>query len=230
MAEIKTLGRPSEYSEAIGDEICARMAGGESLHKIANDPDMPARSTILRWISKNEIFGRQYTAAREALQDYWWDKAMEVAFDGSGDIIIENGKTKVDNENVHRSRLKVDTIKWTLSKLNPRKFGDTPDLSADETKQPITKIERVIIQPGDLGDKYAHAREGKPKLLTYQPPGRQEKIEAVVSLLDGVDNAQTAEAVEAMLKALKPFNGSKSGSNDCASDGSAVEQIEENQL
>jgi hypothetical protein len=124
------------------------MAGGESLHKIADDPDMPARSTILRWISKNEIFARQYTAAREALQDYWWDMAMAVAFDGSGDIIIENGKTKVDTENVHRSRLKVDTIKWTLSKLNPRKFGDTPDLSSgDDIKPPITVIRRTIAYP-----------------------------------------------------------------------------------
>ena len=33
----KRAGRPSSYTEAMGDEICDRLANGESLEKIAND-------------------------------------------------------------------------------------------------------------------------------------------------------------------------------------------------
>src|SRR5579871_180753 len=111
------------------------MAEGESLRQVCASPGMPTRQTVYRWLEKHETFADNYARAREAMFDFWADQIREIAFDGSGDIIIENGKTKVDHENVNRSRLKVDALKWILSKLAPRRFGDNPDPDEPEAVQ-----------------------------------------------------------------------------------------------
>ena len=40
----------SDYTEEIFDEICERMANGKGLREICEDPQMPNRSTFLRWV------------------------------------------------------------------------------------------------------------------------------------------------------------------------------------
>jgi hypothetical protein len=51
-----------------------------------------------------------------------------------------------DSGAVAKQRLQVDTRKWMLSKLAPRKYGDRLELAGDP-KNPITvaRIERVIV-------------------------------------------------------------------------------------
>ncbi len=50
----KKVGRPSGYTEAIAVEICRRIAERESLRKICADPDMPDKTTVLRWLAAEE--------------------------------------------------------------------------------------------------------------------------------------------------------------------------------
>jgi hypothetical protein len=46
-------GRPCEFTEALADRICERLAARESLHKICQSPDMPARPTMTNWTLDN---------------------------------------------------------------------------------------------------------------------------------------------------------------------------------
>jgi hypothetical protein len=43
-------GRPSEWSEPLGKALCARIAAGEPLLRICEDPAMPGRRTVQRWL------------------------------------------------------------------------------------------------------------------------------------------------------------------------------------
>lgn len=164
------MGRPSDYTDEIAAEICQRMAEGQSLRKICSDPEMPATGTVMRWLKTNEAFQEHYSRARDLGLDWWHDKLLEIAFDGSGDIIIDNGKTKIDNENVQRSRLKVHAIQWHLGKLAPKKYGDNPETDAADMAAGLPqKITRVIVTWDDRnGDKLQAPQT--PRQLTYQPP------------------------------------------------------------
>lgn len=108
-------GRPSAYSDEIAEEICDRIAKGESVKQICADREsgwLPGESTVYRWLQENEAFRERYTLAREAQADGEFDQAKEIAMTATA-------------ENVQVARLQVDTIKWRASKLSPKKYGDS---------------------------------------------------------------------------------------------------------
>jgi len=116
-------------TEAVQLEICARIAGGETLNAVCRDPDLPGKSTVTRALGKIPAFQARYAQAREALLEHWADEMIDIADDGTTDYIIKTGRNgheylAVDQEHIQRSRLRVDTRKWLLSKLKPETYGD----------------------------------------------------------------------------------------------------------
>jgi len=118
--------RPADFNDEIFDIICERMTEGKGLRKICEDPEMPSRQTFLRWIEKDTGRQSKYQAAREALMDWYGEEILTIAWDSSKDTIPADGKrpARCDNEWVNRSRLKVDTLKFLMAKLHPRRYGD----------------------------------------------------------------------------------------------------------
>ena len=47
-----------------GDEICRRLAVGESLRSICRDDAMPGRQTVADWLARDHKFFDRYTNAR----------------------------------------------------------------------------------------------------------------------------------------------------------------------
>jgi hypothetical protein len=118
-------GRPSSYSPELANRICELLAGGQSLRQICAADDMPDKATVLRWLPKHDEFRDQYAHARELQTEYWAEEILEIADDGTGDTYKdENGNERTDHEVVARSRLRVDSRKWLMSKLAPKKYGD----------------------------------------------------------------------------------------------------------
>src|SRR5258708_25521641 len=67
----------------------------------------------------------KWLAGREEQADRYFEEIIEIAKDSSGDYTVDrNGEWVVDHENIQRSRLRVDALKWIASKLAPRKYGD----------------------------------------------------------------------------------------------------------
>lgn len=109
--------------------ICNQLADGSSLRQICAQKGMPDKATVLRWAVKHPEFRDHYAQAREALMDYWSEEIVEIADDSTNDLMEkerEDGSTYevVNQENIQRSRLRVDTRKWLMSKLAPKKYGD----------------------------------------------------------------------------------------------------------
>ena len=122
-------GPPVKFSAPVADLICSRMAEGETLRTICLDRSMPARSTVYRWTSKNPQFRDQYARAREALFEHWAEEILTISDDGSTDYVTKVGRNgaeyeAVDQEHIQRSRLRVDSRRWLLSKLKPGTYGD----------------------------------------------------------------------------------------------------------
>ena len=124
------VGRPTDYSKNLADEICSRLVEGESLRSICRSDGMPVTGTICRWLTEKPEFKEQYIRARENQADTLADEIIDIADDGSNDWMVRNGKDddpvwQLNGEHVQRSRLRVDARKWVASKLKPKKYGDS---------------------------------------------------------------------------------------------------------
>lgn len=58
--------RAQAWSEAVAEDVLRRVAAGETLVKIGEDPTMPAKRTIVGWITKRSGFRAAMEAARSA--------------------------------------------------------------------------------------------------------------------------------------------------------------------
>lgn len=117
------------------------MAEGLSLREICAAEDMPAASTVYLWLAKHAQFLEQYARARVAQAERWADELIDIADDGSNDWMERrncDGEMigwRENGEAVSRSRLRADTRKWVLSKLQPKKYGDKLDIEHGGTVQ-----------------------------------------------------------------------------------------------
>ena len=130
----KGTGRPSAFSPELGDAICERIGGGESLRAICRSEGMPHVATVCRWLAKeeNEVFREQYARAREAQADVLFDEILDIADNGSNDWMQshdpDNPGWRQNGEAIRRSQLRIDARKWMAGKLRPKKYGDTTRL------------------------------------------------------------------------------------------------------
>ena len=151
------MGRPSDFTQDMADKICALIAEGQSLREICRNDEMPGKSTVFQWLQKNVAFADQYAQAREVQAEHWAGEILEIADDGTNDWIERQNRdgttyTEIDHEHVTRSRLRVDSRKWLMSKLLPKKYGDRVDLThtgKDGGPIVIDKIERIIVKPSN---------------------------------------------------------------------------------
>jgi hypothetical protein len=109
-------GRPTKYTQELAATICERIIDGNSLRKICLADDMPNRDTIHSWLVNNAEFSDQYAQACKLRRENKFEQLEDIA------------ETEQD---VRRARLKIDVIKWQLSKEEPKKYGDKMQLGND---------------------------------------------------------------------------------------------------
>lgn len=74
---------------------------------------------------KEEENSNRYARACEMRAEVIADEAIEISDNRGNDLIIlKDGREVVDNAVIQRDRLRVDTRKWLLAKLHPKKYGD----------------------------------------------------------------------------------------------------------
>lgn len=119
---------------------------GRSLRSVCEDPKMPSVVTVFAWLRKYEDFLNLYTRAKQEAADAMADEILDISDDGHNDWMERRyGQDKVWVENgeaINRSRLRVDTRKWIMAKMKPKKYGDKLDLTSDGKR---LKTEPVII-------------------------------------------------------------------------------------
>ena len=129
------IGRPSTYTQEIADRICEQLAMGESLRTACKGDDMPSVATVFNWFRTYPEFLEQYARAKQESADAMAEEILDIADDGSNDWMKVNyGETefwKTNGEALQRSRLRVDTRKWLMSKMKPKKYGEKIDMTSD---------------------------------------------------------------------------------------------------
>lgn len=126
------MGRHSEYSKEKANEICALLIDGKNLKEICSMESMPSLSCVMHWIADNQEFKETYALAREVMLDnYGTEKLIDLA-----------DNVNLTAESINKARLQIDTRKWVMSKLLPRKYGDNAVLTHTGNVQ----VEQLIIQ------------------------------------------------------------------------------------
>jgi len=124
--------------------IIDRIEQGESLRSVLRSEDMPSQNTFFKWLNKSEEKVKQYARAMEL--------RAEVRFESiEADYMEEPQRDpmtgKIDTGWVQLQRLKIDSKKWELSKLHPKKYGDKLDVTSDGDKITSNDIKIEIVKP-----------------------------------------------------------------------------------
>jgi hypothetical protein len=124
--------------------IIDRIEQGESLRSVLRSDDMPSQNTFFKWLNKSEEKVKQYARAMEL--------RAEVRFESiEADYMEEPQRDpmtgKIDTGWVQLQRLKIDSKKWELSKLHPKKYGDKLDVTSDGDKITSNDIKIEIVKP-----------------------------------------------------------------------------------
>lgn len=132
----RKVGRPEKYTQVLADKICAQLAEGVSMRSVSKQEDMPSCETMFRWIREKEEFREQYARAKQESADFMADEILDISDDGTNDWEereIAAGRTIIalNNEAVQRSKLRVETRKWLMAKMKPKRYGDKIDVVSD---------------------------------------------------------------------------------------------------
>lgn len=144
------MARPSTYTQQIGDEICERLAGGESLRQICQDSHLPAISTVLLWVvdGKHEAFSDQYVRARQAQGLYWGDYVSDL-----------HGQMRRGEVDAQQAKVIQDGLKWIAERTARKQYGQ---------KQEVEHTGRVTVSD-DAMDPAEWAKQ-------YTQPGESDEL------------------------------------------------------
>lgn len=130
--------KPAVFDAALADVICERLSLGESLNVICSESGMPARATVYRWLEEQTAFAAQYARARERQAEFFLDLIVDEtsAIDASTSVSVQAAK------------LRIDTLKWMIGKLLPRKYGERVAVGGAEELPAIKSEASVALEPG----------------------------------------------------------------------------------
>lgn len=127
--------KPVRYSKALGERICARLAEGEPLKQICRGPDMPNESNVRYWALDNAEFGALYTRAREVGYDKLAEEILRIADTLKEGTVVstkEWGTEVTTKDMIEHRKLQIDTRKWLLAKMLPKRYGDAKNAEPDD--------------------------------------------------------------------------------------------------
>ncbi len=112
-------GRPSTYTDELGETILAYMASGFTVTEAADRLGID-RGTVYRWADRNPSFAAILARAKAALAEHAFTQAASIPRElyqrvTAGEVI--------DGPTVAAARLYTDSLKWYAERLNPGAFA-----------------------------------------------------------------------------------------------------------
>ena len=115
------------------DAICDIIISGKSLRTALSKVKLSSQ-TFFVWIREDEIMSKQYAQATVERAELMFEDMLDIA-DKAPKLTNTKFGTTVDTGDIQHKRVKIDTRKWALSKMNPKKYGNIPDGSDDSDNE-----------------------------------------------------------------------------------------------
>ena len=107
--------------QKMANRVLDALMEGRSLREICGDKRdkelIPTKKTFLVWVRDHEELQGAYLVARAIREDLFFDEVVSIA-DGEGHVGADT------HERIQRDKLRVDSRKWALGRMNPKKYGD----------------------------------------------------------------------------------------------------------
>ncbi len=137
--------RPKRPRAEVMADLCQVLSVGESLEEACRRvPDAPHPSTVLDWVAGDPRgLGQQYADARAKGYTLLGDRIERIAaethsmitihaqdpdgnylFNADGTPLLKQVLAPLSSDVIASKRLQVDTLKWKLSKMLPKVYGD----------------------------------------------------------------------------------------------------------
>lgn len=132
-----------KYTPRLADEICERLADGETLTSICNkavNPAMPTPRAVYKWVHADKDFAARFERARKTGCEVVLDQALDIAHAPlkSDDLAVKPADL------VAQRKMQIDTHFKFIARVNPAKYGDRVT-EGDKTE----KVEVIInTHPG----------------------------------------------------------------------------------
>lgn len=119
----------AEWAPVIDEILSAIATSPKSLETICKEIESaPHARTFWKWMEQEEELGQRYARAKAAQLEVLADQLVDLA---DTDRICEKITVKADGsrevvilDQVERTKVQIDTRKWLLAKLNPKKYGE----------------------------------------------------------------------------------------------------------
>lgn len=112
------------------ERVCTLLAEGYTLRQVAKEIGCTAPA-ITTWAREDDEFATRYARAMELRCERMAEEILEISDDGSNDWMEREGEAVADHEHIQRSKLRVDSRKWLLAKMMPKKYGDRLTMAGD---------------------------------------------------------------------------------------------------
>jgi hypothetical protein len=135
-----TAGSPERA--ALADEVVRLVATGpaRSASEACRTVGVP-HSRFVAWCHEDAELAERYARAREDLIERIAQETIDIA----DAPVATTDKGGIDSAAVQKQRLQVDTRRWLLSKLAPKRYGEKLELSGDPAAPLVSRIERAIV-------------------------------------------------------------------------------------
>ena len=138
------------------DLICTRIAEGFTLRQIARELGC-TDSAITHWYAEDPVFAQRYARAKEAQAERFAEEIIEISDDGSNDWMqreLESGAIVdvPDHEHINRSKLRVDSRRWLMAKMAPKRWGEKMQVDVNQMNDPaaLAYDQLVAVAQGRL--------------------------------------------------------------------------------
>lgn len=114
------------FTPELEEIILARLASGEALNAICNDPDIAVRESTVRYKVVNDAeFAARYRSARD------------IGYDCRAEQAVQDARTA---EDAQKGRLAFEAERWYLGKMRPRTYGERIDVTSGGQPLPAPSV------------------------------------------------------------------------------------------
>ncbi|MCP1257883.1 hypothetical protein GOB86_10925 [Acetobacter lambici] len=140
------MGMPEPaITPEVWEHIFSQVEEGQTLRQISTGPGMPTWEQMRHNLRASPALASRYARARVLAAEAFEDRLLQEVH-------------SINGEDTAAMRLRIDTLKWIMSKRAPARYGEktTAEQQADAPAQPDGRprtIRRVIVDPPARVDK-----------------------------------------------------------------------------
>lgn len=165
----------TEEKDIIKARILEEIQKKRSLHDILENDilgEFPSTPTVYGWLNENhkdydDQFFKDYERARDIRADKIFEEMLVIADTPKTGTITKlggaNGMEVTETDMIQHRRLQVETRKWILGRMKPKKYGDKIETTITGGDKPVQTVDYSKLSPEVLEELAKQADANKPK-------------------------------------------------------------------